>query len=132
MDRELISTELRTTCYLFFKNDDPDQKSITKALSALLHQLFSQRKELLQHAIPEYTRNGSNLPSLFDTLWTILMKAAADSEAGEIICILDALDECEMAGKDLIEKLCNFHSAQTKTNTGLKFLVTSRPYSYIE
>ena len=136
VESELLSTESCTTCYFFFKDDNIDQKSVTNAFSALLHQLFSQKKALLKYAVPEFRSNGKKLPQLFSKHWDILLKAAADPGAGSITCILDALDECEESGQiALIESLGRFYHNLTNgegKNTTLKFLVTSRPYFDIE
>ncbi|EMR80349.1 putative ankyrin repeat-containing protein [Botrytis cinerea BcDW1] len=73
-------------------------------------------------------------------MWEILMDIVQDEAAGEIICILDALDECEEkhgSGRYmLIEKFQKFHHDYIETtnsrNTCFKILVTSRPYIDIE
>ena len=60
------------------------------------------------------------------------MIATKDQDAGEIICILDALDECEDKGRSqLIEALSKFYETGTD-NSVLKFLLTSRPYVHIQ
>ena len=136
VDNELKSTESRATCYFFFKDDDVKQKSVTHALSALLHQLFSQRKFLIQHAIADYNSEGNELPTLFHKLWTILTEAATNPKAGEVVCVLDALDECEESGRyDIIRALNAFYKKANNTEgnpSKLKFLATSRPYLDIE
>ena len=59
--------------------------------------------------------------------------AADDSEAGEIVYVLDALDECrELDRKTLIRKLGDFYTDSGWTLARLKFLMTIRPYSDIE
>ena len=35
----------------------------------------------------------------FGDLWAILLSVAKDKDAGEIVCILDAIDECEDHGR---------------------------------
>jgi hypothetical protein len=135
VDERLLSADstMPSICYFFFKDDSSDLQNISNALCAILHQLFIQKPALLKHAMPDFENYGGELCKMFDTLWDILKEAAADPEAGQIICLLDALDECkESARKDLIAKLSNLHSTQTETYTKLKFLVTSRPYSDIE
>ena len=136
VESELCSTDLRTTCYFFFKDDNVDQKSVMNAFSALLHQLFSQKKALLKHAVPEFRSNGKTLPQLFSKQWDILLEAAADPDAGSITCILDALDECEKSDQDALIKTlgCFYHDLTNGRgkNVALKFLVTSRPYYDIE
>ena len=61
--------------------------------------------------------------------------AAADPQAGEIVCVLDALDECkESERKRLISTICTFYQSvwNSERKMALKFLITSRPYSSIE
>ena len=64
------------------------------------------------------------------------MNAVKDPQAGEVICIVDALDECDDGSrKQLIDQLIQFYSSEGLTNDPsfrLKFLVTSRPYDDIE
>jgi ankyrin repeat protein len=136
VDTEFLSTESRTTCYFFFKDDNADQKSVTKALCALLHQLFSKNYSLIEHALSDFKQEGSSLPQLFYNLWRILIKATNDPRAGEIICVLDALDECEESGRyqliDSFNKYFNNTTSCKRHQSTLKFLVTSRPYFDIE
>ena len=135
VDEQLLSldTENSSVCYFFFKDDDEDRQNGFNALCAILHQLFIQKPVLLKHAMLDYEHNGGQLRTMFSTLWEILEKSANDPEAGEIICVLDALDECkESARKDLIQKLCRLYSGRDKTGMRLKILVTSRPYELIE
>ncbi|CAI7665531.1 unnamed protein product [Penicillium glandicola] len=134
-EKELEATESRAVCYFFFKDDNDDQASITTALSALLHQLFSQRTSLIQHAMKDYLAEGSKLPQLFQKLWAILLKAASDPKAGEIVCILDGLDECAEKGRyQIIDVLSVFYkqSIPDDGSSRLKFLITSRPYYDIQ
>jgi hypothetical protein len=134
VDIDLKATASRTTCYFFFKDDDVIQKSSASALSALLHQLFLQKKFLIRHALPAYQSHGSNIIQRFHELWDILITAANDPLAGEIVCVLDALDECEGSGqKEIIIALNDFYNnVSDRTTSKLKFLVTSRPYLDIE
>ncbi|KAL9607102.1 MAG: hypothetical protein Q9167_007953, partial [Letrouitia subvulpina] len=63
------------------------------------------------------------------------MAAAADPLAGDVTCVLDALDECnEQEQHALIEALedfCLFRPISSSTSR-LKFLITSRPYFKIK
>ncbi|KAH8645758.1 hypothetical protein BX600DRAFT_391141, partial [Xylariales sp. PMI_506] len=128
----LIDYELKpaTICYFFFK--DQDQNTVRQALCALLHQLFSQKPFLIDHAMPEYSDNGPGLVNTTSSLWKILNNTVRDVRAGTIIIVLDALDECaESEFKDLIQfikyELYNNQSDDCK----LKLLMTSRPYEQI-
>ena len=120
-------------CYYFFKDDDSNRQDGAKAICAILHQLYIQKPVLLQYATPSFEHHGANLRTIFGALWSILEKSAADPAAGEIVCVLDALDECrEEARRELIQTLTGFYSSQHKARTHLKFLATSRPYADIE
>ncbi|KAL9066656.1 MAG: hypothetical protein Q9161_007415 [Pseudevernia consocians] len=128
-------TTASTVCYFFFKDGQEQRTRGANALSALLHQLFDNTN-LITHALPSYKRYGEKLRDEFSELWEVLVKATGDSKAGEIICILDALDECEEnARNQIMEKLLRFCSQEeTRQNLSskLKFLVTSRPYDDLE
>ena len=135
VDDGLLKPNTGTTsiCYYFFKDYDSSPQDSANAICAILHQLFVQKPVLLQYATPSFGHHGANLRTIFGALWSILEKSAADPAAGEIVCVLDALDECrEEARKELIQTLTDFYSSQHKARTHLKFLVTSRPYVDIE
>jgi ankyrin repeat domain-containing protein 50 len=124
-----------TVCFFFFKDDNDEQKSASAALCALLHQILSQRKSLVRHAMPAFEANGKKLREMFQTLWNILIAAAADPDCGNVVCIIDALDECEELSRGpLLESLVRFFSKSTDTEekSFLKAIVTSRPYPTIE
>ncbi len=120
----------RTTCYFFFKDDFDDQKTLEGALCCILHQLFIQRPALLSDEILGDFIEEKQLFT-FNRLWDMLIKAANHhDDHGEIICILDALDECERP-TPLAVALTRLYSKGKRAST-LKFLVTSRPYLRIQ
>ncbi|OQD66277.1 hypothetical protein PENDEC_c056G05958 [Penicillium decumbens] len=123
-----------TVCYFFFKEND-EQNLLALALCSVLHQLFSQRPQLLRHAIPAWEKNGEKLRQEVDEMWRIFTTAVSSDELCKTVCILDALDECrEIDQTRLIEKLQSFHrlSRLRIQDNWLKFLVTSRPYDDIQ
>ena len=72
---------------------------------------------------------------MFSELWELLLSSVKDPNAGEIVCILDALDECGEDTRDqLMSSLIKFFQEERnkKSSFTLKFLVTSRPYDHIE
>ncbi|RAQ51836.1 hypothetical protein AFGD_006012 [Aspergillus flavus] len=96
VDELLLNMTERTVCYFFFKDDFSDQLSATSALSVILRQLFITQPQLLQDAVlDKLETDGDKLVQSFSDLWSIIVSASANSKAGEIICILDALDECQ-------------------------------------
>ena len=125
-----------TVCYFFFKDGQQKRMDGASALCAILHQLFRNTTNLITHGLASHRSYGDNLKNKFSELWEILIKAAKDPEAGEIVCILDALDECEHSEREeLIRELVSFFSrTENHRNCSfpLKFLVTSRHYGDIE
>ncbi|OJI88690.1 hypothetical protein ASPTUDRAFT_61269 [Aspergillus tubingensis CBS 134.48] len=131
VDEVLVGNEQQTVCYFFFKDDFPDQRTAVSALSAILHQIFLAQPQLLSDEDVNRVHNhGEKLLQSFHTLWNILMSVSAQATAGEIICILDALDECRDRD-ELIEAVNMFYQGHYKDRK-LKFLITSRPYPHIE
>lgn len=119
-----------TICYFFFK--DQDQSTVRQALCALLHQLFSQKPVLIQHAMKQFEKDGRGLIGTSKSLWAILEDAVRDSQAGPVIIVLDALDEC---AEEEFENLMRNLESQMRSNQlargRLKYLLTSRPYEQI-
>ena len=119
-----------TICYFFFK--DQVQNTLQQALCALLHQLFVAKPSLIRHAIPEFSKNGSNLVNVTAKLWSILYDAGHDPEIGPTIFVLDALDECNESGFEaLVRMLRDYFKQDSYDSTPVKFLLTSRPYEQI-
>lgn len=131
-ERRVCMTDMPSNvCYFFFKDGQEKRTRGADALSAILHQLF-EKTVLIRHALPIYARYGEKLRDTFSELWNILVAAAEGSEAGDIVCVLDALDECEETARNqLVEKLAHFFSL-VNSSSKLKILITSRPYDDLE
>ncbi|KAL6857555.1 Ankyrin repeat A protein 2 [Amphichorda felina] len=123
-------TTSTTICYFFFK--DQDQNTIRKALCALLHQLFSYKPSLIRHAMGLFHRDGQGLIDSTESLWEVLRSAVKDPQAGPIIFVLDALDECaESEFENLVRKVKSQFSSNQSGHGKLKYLLTSRPYEKV-
>ncbi|SPO01018.1 uncharacterized protein DNG_03766 [Cephalotrichum gorgonifer] len=139
VDEELRSTNTRTTCYFFFKDGFDDQKSSTIALSCILRQLFKQSPgSFSDRILATLEADGSveggrkKPPMSFRDLWDLFIAAATTHKGSEIVCILDALDECEDSGcQQLLDALVRFYLGTAPRTPAVKFLLTSRPYSHI-
>ncbi|PWW79138.1 hypothetical protein C7212DRAFT_288207 [Tuber magnatum] len=119
-------------CFFFFKDDFEEQRIATFALCAILHQLFMQRKPLCVHAEEAFEAKGKRFTEEVDTLWNILVEAVAGGGCGDVICVVDALNECEeVTQARFIRHLASLSKPQN-SHIRLKFLVTSRPYHNIE
>ncbi|KAH8710103.1 hypothetical protein GQ44DRAFT_731247 [Phaeosphaeriaceae sp. PMI808] len=69
---------------------------------------------LVQHAVKQFDKDGPGLIDSTNSLWTILGNAVQDPQAGPIIMVLDAPDECaESEFEDLMQNIENqFRSNQ--------------------
>ncbi|KAK6500794.1 hypothetical protein TWF506_003557 [Arthrobotrys conoides] len=126
--RYLIDSVLPTPesrpCYFFFKENFEKQRSATTALCCLLFQLFTKNRSLICETIIDRFEIVESFTSSFSELWNALLIAA--KKGGEIVFVLDALDECDSNERfQLITKLKELYS--TPMDLNLKFLVTSRP-----
>ncbi|RDL30832.1 Uncharacterized protein BP5553_10177 [Venustampulla echinocandica] len=144
LSKHLIDTVLskfkdRAVCYFFFKDDFEHQKSATGALCTLLHQLLfisesKRRTSLADSALRRLETMGKE--SFFgsvSSLWKTFTEAALHTDAGEVICILDALDECRLTGRNELIKAINefYRTLQNQASCRLKLLLTTRPYGDI-
>ncbi|RYP50073.1 hypothetical protein DL768_004359 [Monosporascus sp. mg162] len=92
-----------------------------------------QRPDLLSDEIfDKFEADRNQILHSFSGLWEILITVASHVNAGELICVLDALDECEERGRSrLAGDLSKLYESKTST-FALKFLLTSRPYASIQ
>ncbi|KAF4549346.1 Ankyrin repeat-containing protein 25 [Elsinoe fawcettii] len=121
-------------CHFFFK-DNAEQSMLCNALCSVLHQIFDQQPQLVQHAMPYLDKHGHGITGDIDVLWKILLDSGSDAAARSFVCVFDALDECR--DKDqliFIRLLGDLHQRQQLSLGHLRFkiLVTSRPYRIIE
>ena len=144
LSKHLIDTVLprpkdRVVCYFFFKDDFEHQKSATGALCTLLHQLLDISESrgsthLADSTLRRFETIGKE--SFFgsvSSLWKTFTVAALHIDAGEVICILDALDECRPNDRnELIKAINEFYQTQrNQASCHLKLFLTTRPYGDI-
>ncbi|KAK4066387.1 hypothetical protein Trihar35433_6814 [Trichoderma harzianum] len=139
-ERKLLSDLAMTSGdYERYKNINPERVPGTyggegkmdsaQALCAILHQLFIHTPQLMAHALASHKKYSQDLMRRTDELWRIFLDCV-DSSPVPIICLLDALDECEEEGRtSLTKKLCDLYlNTNSSTPPRSKFLITSRPY----
>jgi hypothetical protein len=135
VDEHLSHDCYKQVCYFFFKDDFPDQRSAESALRSLIHQLLSQDPQLLSDEEIRKLQEGSEqLIDSFSYLWSLLIKLIKKfSHSGrEVVCVLDALDECEeKSRRRFMGSLIDLYQSDSQTKSAVKFLVTSRPYDHI-
>jgi hypothetical protein len=117
-------------CYYFFK--DQDQNTVRQALCAILHQIFTSRPCLIEHAMAWFIRDGDNLVNSTASLWEVLQGVINDSRAESIIIVLDALDECaEQEIPNLVKNIERQFYRHASNRCRVKYLMTCRPYEQV-
>ncbi|KAI0448299.1 putative ankyrin repeat-containing protein [Xylaria acuta] len=133
VDKVIPSTGTSTTCYFFFKDGFEDQTTVENALRCILRQLLDQKRELLSNELLEkFETGGATTFTSFSDLWYLLTSVARYKNAGTIVCLLDAFDECEEKGRVRLAQALNKFYKQESSASTLKFLITSRPYASIQ
>jgi hypothetical protein len=108
------------------------------AIRAILHQFFTQDPtgNLIKQALPSHKNYGRDMTQDLSEMWRILVTCATSPDTGEIVCVLDALDECEKDSRDrLFEVLRDFYcnsSDRLTSSSKLKFLISGRPYDDVQ
>ncbi|EAQ86771.1 hypothetical protein CHGG_08024 [Chaetomium globosum CBS 148.51] len=109
------------------------QGGLISALRRILLQLFSQDNIPLPSKSQGLLKTKTTTtPWNFDHLWQLLLHTAKQRGVGEIVCLLDAVDECgpkEWAA--LSGALQRLYGSKECEAFNLKFLLTSRPYNRI-
>ncbi|EON96144.1 putative ankyrin repeat domain-containing protein [Phaeoacremonium minimum UCRPA7] len=127
VEHELPKRSEATICYFFFK--EGDQNSASQVLSSLIHQILTKIPSLVEHASKEVVANGKNITNMLTSLWAILENLVEDPSAGEVIWVLDALDECIHGDLAIIAQMMNEYFNDARSNKSkLKIILTSRPY----
>ena len=127
-----------TTCYFFFRDGQAERETGPNALKAISHQLLKQRprSNLVRYLLPRFEVHGDKLGGMFSELWDSMLEILSDPTTGEVVWILDALDECTESERErLLECLTEIYSSeayQNNKNIKLKTLITSRQYHDIE
>lgn len=133
-DSTKVENHTTTTCYFFFKDDDSRRNNLASALCAILHQLFTNAATavLISHAVEAHRVKGQGMVNDCDGLWNILVQCANEWSGGAIICLLDALDECQNVDRKLLLALLKKYHSRDRRAGKLKFFITCRPYDDIE
>lgn len=116
-----------TLAYYFCDDKIEDRRTATAILRGLLLQLLRQRPILFNHIQNHFDMSRDSLFTNFHALWGIFVHIVQDSEAGEVFCLIDALDECEKESRQLfLTDFTKLFCSQQSHKTGVKFIVTSR------
>jgi hypothetical protein len=136
IDERRLSFNITTSmiCHFFFKDGDKRRNDSTQALRAILHQIYIQDPtgQLIGLAMKNGKPPGRQITSDFEKLWAILQGCVESPHSGEIIILIDALDECVLSGqKKFLKALKKLYATPEARSSAskLKFIITSRPDS---
>lgn len=121
-------------CFFFCDEKIEHQNDGGSILSGILHQLFRYNSHLIRHARDSFETKNPQLVMKFKNLWDIFNASILDSEAGNIIVLVDALDECNPSSRtQFIRSLASHLSSRQSSNEYVfKVLITSRGHQSIE
>ncbi|CAH0045468.1 unnamed protein product [Clonostachys solani] len=126
IDQGLPQSQTETVCYFFFNGQG--QNKVKQALRAVLHQLFLKKPCLIRHAVKLFQENGTFFTSSTSSLWNLLHAATSDPQAGSVIIVFDALNDCDVLDlEDLVEEIQVQFRDEQLGDKQLKYLLTSRP-----
>lgn len=131
-DERSITTSSTTVAYFFFKTTDASRTLAQHALSAILLQLVEQlksRQDVIKKVVDKFIHQ-SKLGGSFEDIWRLLIDCVNSPGLGDVICVLDALDECdEKSCEELIGALQQLFASEKnyRTASNLKFFITGRP-----
>lgn len=128
-----VLLEQGAVCYTSFQTG-AGQFSIEQALCTIIYQLFLQVPHLVRHAAEDVEQYRKHLAHQDWKLWEILEAAVCDPKAGQVIMVVDAVDNCE-ASKCIkfLERLESLsgRSRQDGNPNECKCLLTGQPFHWI-
>ncbi|MCJ1399212.1 hypothetical protein MMC11_002414 [Xylographa trunciseda] len=119
-----------TVCYFFCDDKVGLQRTAVSLLRSILHQLLCAKRALLKHVLPQFLVKGAAMFTEVSLLWDALITCLDDPISGSVICIIDALDECENIGRTwFLASLVKYarRAILNPVQHSTKFLLTSRP-----
>ena len=122
-----------TLAYYFCDDKVEGRRTATAILRGLLLQLLRQRPMLFKHIQSHFDMSRDSLFTNFHALWRVFVSIIQDSGAGEVFCLIDALDECEKESRQLfLTDFTKLFCSQSSQKTVVKFIVASRRENNIE
>jgi ankyrin repeat protein len=117
-----------TIIYFFCSQGNIYKNSATAVLRGLIWQLCQLNPQLIRHGLDKVRAHGSDrialAKNMVETLWQIFVAMIRDPLAGTVTCILDGIDECDVAStKNLTDRFSSF-LASPKSPQNFKLLMT--------
>lgn len=118
--------------YFFCQSTNSNNNSATSVLRGLIYLLVKDRPKLLAHAQKQFNDAGTRLlegSSALYSLWGILSDIANDPSLTRVYLMIDALDECNVQSKNLLDLILN---SELRHSQKIKWLVSSRNDIWIQ
>jgi len=123
-----------TVLWFFCDDKIQEHREASAILRGILHQLLSVRQVLLKRHGPNcYKGKGTRVSKELIAMWDLFMSVSRDKDCGNLIVVIDAIDECEEISRghflSLVKTFFSLTSttSTTTTSNSVKFLITSRP-----
>ncbi|KLU85947.1 hypothetical protein MAPG_04966 [Magnaporthiopsis poae ATCC 64411] len=134
LSKDLVSQRLQTdlgpdwlVCHFFFHYNQPGINSASNALRAIIDQLLSKQRHLIDGVTDQVSRYGGGPITGISDLTEIFIATMSNEIARPIMCVIDALDEC--VGAELNSFVRFLHKARQLPR--VRFVVTTRPWPII-
>ncbi|GKU09832.1 unnamed protein product [Fusarium langsethiae] len=117
-----------TVLYFFCSQGNIYKNSATAVLRGLIWQLCRLRPQLICHGLEKVRAHGSDrialAKNMVETLWQIFIAMIRDPAAGTITCILDGIDECDVASIQSLTDRVSKLIISPKCPQNFRFLMT--------
>ncbi|OAX84348.1 hypothetical protein ACJ72_01291 [Emergomyces africanus] len=117
--------------YYFCSNRDKNRNTAVTIMRGMLHQWLSLQPQLAQHIQTYFDGSETTkyTTSSFICLWKLFLILLHHTNAPQVVCVLDGLDECEGESlKQLLDVLGEYFSPPAvKKKACLKVILLSRP-----
>ena len=116
------------TCFFFWDDKYALQKNAVALLRGILSQIFHHRQDLSIHALTSWRDTAGKAFEEASVLWRICTACFDDPLLGELVCVLDALDECQTSERSQLMKwIAEYFKNRPPSTNRVKLILTSRP-----
>ena len=116
------------TCFFFWDDKYALQINTVALLRGILFQIFHHRQNLSTHALTSWRETAGKAFEEPSVLWRICTACFDDPLLGELVCVLDAVDECQTSERrQLMTWIAQYFKNRPPNTNRVKFILTSRP-----
>ncbi|KAK2589635.1 hypothetical protein QQS21_012685 [Conoideocrella luteorostrata] len=129
---ELEKENKQTLSYFFCQATEGLLSNAASVLRGLMYLLILQQPSLIRHVRAEYDLAGEKLfdsVNIWVSLGKMLMNMLADPALGDMVLVIDALDECTTSRCELLDLIVQLAS---DSSPRVKWIISSRNWPEIE